>query len=344
MALWQRVRSWIEAKPIERQGDHADPAVDPPPPPQPWARACLASPRVATYRECFLLEPDDDPRTAVLRELGAYYGRSAEDTLQHCIHWEDYSLQEWQQAERSSPDGLRSFFQQCESWSYDLLWDAYLQSTGHSSPLNVAVVDWLAARAPVGTHLDFGSGVGVTSQLFQRLGWSTTLADVSIPLLEFARWRLDRRGIPATYHDLRDAPATGAYDVVTALGSLIHVPDLGRTLADLHAAMTPGGLLFSTFDVRPPSDYNAWHLYEDADSMRWAIERSGFIEATEIAGGAVRVYRRSTAGLADRWRLPARYLQVGPPRQLHNHIRRVTARQLRRTLLHLVARVLPLTA
>jgi 2-polyprenyl-3-methyl-5-hydroxy-6-metoxy-1,4-benzoquinol methylase len=57
----------------------------------------------------------------------------------------------------------------------------------------------------------------VTSQLFAKAGYETTLADVSTSLLDFARYRFSRRGEAARFTDLNDEKLeTGRYDVITA--------------------------------------------------------------------------------------------------------------------------------
>ena len=79
----------------------------------------------------------------------------------------------------------------------------YLQAEGYEFPASVVAAQYLRRReVKPGTHLDYGSGVGVTGQLFASLGYETALGDVSTSLLEFARYRLERRGQAATYLDL----------------------------------------------------------------------------------------------------------------------------------------------
>ena len=53
-------------------------------------------------------------------------------------------------------------------------------------------------------HLDFGSGVGVTVSSFNSSATKVTLADLSTTLLDFARFRFERRGEKATFIDLNE--------------------------------------------------------------------------------------------------------------------------------------------
>ena len=235
--------------------DPLDPAVSPPSTVScPAWRAALTSDELQRFRDALRLPPDSDVRAGVLDDLSSYFGISSDECVERCIHWEESSVTEWFERTRQTPGGLLDFYRSTQSWAFDLLWFAYLQVEGYGFPASVIAARDLRHRHVVpGTHLDFGSGVGVTSQLFAALGYETHLGDVSTSLLEFARFRLDRRGQAATYLDLaaRELEAE-RYDVVTAIDTLAHVPDLAGTACRLHTALRPGGWLFANVDVRAP--------------------------------------------------------------------------------------------
>lgn len=310
------LREKLLVEPPLRQGAHADPEspAAAPPPDEDWRRELMATEAMAHFRTALADPAFGGMRETVLGELGTYWQRDPTEVLDRCLNWEDYSVEEWKVAERDTPEGLLAFYQQCESWTYDLLWNDYLRAVGFSLPASVAAADWLTGRVPVGRHLDFGSGAGTTSQMFAGLGWRTSLGDVSMVLLDFARWRLDRHGTEASYFDLRQPLPVAAFDAVTAVDTLILVPDALASARELHAAMRPGGYLFADFDVRPPSEHNAWHLYDQAHALRWALYRAGFTEVDRVAGGITICYRRdSTTGLRRRWLLAGAWFRLGPP-------------------------------
>ena len=188
-------------------------------------------------------------------------------------------------------------------------------------------------------HLDFGSGVGVTSQLFARAGYQTTLADVSTSLLDFARYRLSRRGEAARFIDLNDDKLkAGRYDVITALDTLVHVPDLADVVATLHGALRPGGWLVTNFDVRPPSPENAWHLYDDDLDFRAVLHRTGFVPSGRF-GGYVTYRRVDPSGLSWQLRvLVDRLVLASRPRRVIRRHRRRLALALRRKIDQLATR------
>jgi SAM-dependent methyltransferase len=175
--------------------------------------------------------------------------------------------------------------------------------------------------------LDLGSGVGVTAQLFSSLGYDVTLADVSSPLLTFAQWRLEQRGVKADYIQLPAEFPDASYDLITALDVMAHVPDVAETARRLHRSLRRGGLFVANFDVRRRSRRNAWHLYEDDLPLRWAVQKAGFTPVTLI-DGILWIYRAdSPTGLAWRLRTALAWVRLAsPPARGLRQIRRAFAR------------------
>lgn len=289
---------------------HPDPATSPVPEDFPaWHAALLGSASMAAFASVLRTDAQPDHRECVLSELEEYWHRDRAETLQRCLNWEQYSVAEWKSADRDSPEGLLAFYQQCESWAYDLLWYDMLRAKGLAIPTPVAIMDWLAARNVTGRHLDFGSGVGTTGMAFACLGWDSTLGDISEPLLNFASWRAEQHGVAVGRLDLRDPLPVGAYDVVTAVDAFAHVPNPAEVARALHAALLPGGYLFTDFDIREPSDSSAWHLHDNPYGLMRALLDAGFDPVDRLADGVVHVYRRREPGvprtlrraLADAW-------------------------------------------
>lgn len=287
---------------VEKQGAHPDP-LDPalaPPDPATWGplqRSAWNSPSMQSLRAALAAPGRGSTRDGVLDDLSNRYGYSRDECVRLCVHWEEWSVREWQAATRDTPESLADFYRSTKSWSFDLLWYAYLQVEGHAYPVAPAV----AANAPKGPgrHLDFGSGVGTTSQIFRALDYETELADISSSLLEFAHFRHTRRGMLARYIDLnQESLEPGRYDVITAIDTLVHVPDVAETVRVLHRALKPGGLLFANFDVRPPSPENAWHLYSNDLPLRFILQRTGFEPEASLDGMITRYRRVEPNGIA----------------------------------------------
>jgi len=273
-----------------------------------------------------------DVRAAVLDDLSSYSGLTPDQCVERCRNWESWSVEEWFAADRSDIDGLTNFYRTTESWAFDLLWYAYLQPAGCGYPASVLALRAVAGQGHGRAHLDFGSGVGVTSQLFARAGYETTLADVSTSLLDFARYRLSRRGEAARFIDLNDEKLeTGRYDVITALDTLTHIPDLADVAASLHGALRPGGRLVTNFDVRPPSPENAPFLYEDDLDLRAVLHSAGFVPSGRF-GGYMTYRRVDPSDTSQQLRvLFDRLVLTSRPRRVVRRQRRRLAVALRRT-------------
>ena len=282
------------------------------------------SPSMRAFRSALDPLAAPDARTAVLGELSTYWKRDLEDTLDRCINWQDYSISEWKAADRRTAAGVEDFYQHCESWAYALLWYDYLRSAGYGVPAVVAVSEWLRARDVTGSHLDFGSGTGSASIMFHTLGWQSAMAEISMPLLEFARCRVALRGLPIKGYDTRVALPANTYDVVTAIDTFAHVTDVHGAAAALYAAMRPDGYLFANFDVREASDYNVWHLYDQEYRLHWNVRRAGFRQVDLLADGCTLVYQRmDKSSAAFRKQLLADTLRYGPPSEIYWRTRRL---------------------
>jgi 2-polyprenyl-3-methyl-5-hydroxy-6-metoxy-1,4-benzoquinol methylase len=278
------------------QGLHIDPESEREPDPNTWhrdQRDAFTDFRMQRLREC--IELDADCRSSVLGELAAYHSEDQKIAYQKCIHWEEFSVQEWASADRSTTLGLQKFYDSVESWKYDLAWYAYLQTTGHAFPQAIAVLRFLEAHDVSGTLLDFGSGIGLNAQFFKRSSFDVTIADVSRPLLTYAAWRLKRHGDAISIIDLNSTELpTAAFDVVTAFDVLVHVPDFDLTARQLHATLKPNGWLFANFDTRAHHEASSWHLHNNEFDLDRRLKRAGFVKR-HVIGGFLACYQRVDA-------------------------------------------------
>lgn len=300
MTIADRLHDLVRRASTHEPARHTDPASPEASPPDRsgWATADLQA-LTSSEMELFtknLRFDHADVRTSVLDELSVYHGISADEALRRCRDWEAISVQEWQVEDRHTGEGLLRFYRTMQSWSFDLLWYAYLQSEGYELPTSVTALRWLHRNTSGRRHLDFGSGCGATAQLFAESGWESTLGDVSCTLLDFSRFRLERRGQEVRYLDLTEQPLpVEGYDVITAIDTLAHVPDIAVTARQLHAALAPGGLLLANIDARPAAPENAWHLHDDEHSARYHLQNAGFLP---VGHASIPIYRKVEPGTA----------------------------------------------
>src|SRR5215472_5081923 len=101
--------------------------------------------------------------------------------------------------------------------------------------------------------LDLGCGLGDdTFKIAERVGasGSVTGVDVSTSMIDEARRRAEKRGLPVDF-EVGDSQAlrfdSGTFDGVRAERMLMHVPDAERAIAEMSRVLAPGGRL-SVFD------------------------------------------------------------------------------------------------
>lgn len=312
-----------------KQGAHPDPLApgyEPPAPetlPDQW-REALASPEMAVYRDTLLVPGQPSIRASILDDLSTYYHLDPDECVRRCVHWEQWSVEEWRERPRDSSDGLTDFYNTTESWSFDHIWAAYLQAEGAVYPASVVAARTIPRVSRSLRCLDFGSGVGDMAHLLGALGHEIDLADVSKTLLAFSKYRLERRGQQAGYIDLNDTVLEpNRYDVVIAKDVLAHVPDFDATVSMIHRSLRPGGLLLTNFDTRPASPENAWHLYDDDIPLRRTLQDIGFVQLENLSSRLFVFRRVRPVGLPHLVRRARNAVVLGPLRRTYRDSRGV---------------------
>ncbi len=165
----------------------------------------------------------------------------------------------------------------------------------------------IRATAPF-TILDFGCGPGRDLKVFRELGHTAIGLDGTPEFVAMARadsgcevWQQDflKLELPAVY-----------FDGIFANASLFHVPsqELPRVLRELHAALKPGGVLFSS-NPRGGNE-EGWNggrygAYYDFESWERYLKAAGF-EALEHYYRPTGLPRDQQPWLATVWRtMPA---------------------------------------
>ena len=245
---------------------------------------------IEVWRHSLTQDDHSDPTDVVVAELSAYFQMQPDEVRERCINWKKYSVAEWSAKDRTTTEGLLDFYQTQVSWIFDTMWYHAKQYHATNFPESVAIAEALPSGF-IGDHLDFGAGPGSTSLFFAELGWRTSLADISTTMLDFAKWRFACHHVPAAFYELpAQTLPTGAFDLITALDVMAHVPNPSETLHTLHRALKPGGYLIFNIDSRPRSATTAWHLYDDQYPILRQVRRVGFCRQPKIS--FLHVYRK----------------------------------------------------
>ena len=152
------------------------------------------------------------------------------------------------------PDEIAKFEKLAARW-----WD----TNSEFRPLheiNPLRLDWIDARAPLAGKavLDVGCGGGILAEAMAARGARVTGIDLGEAPLAVARLHLKESGQKVEYkkiaaEDLARAQP-GAFDIVTCMEMLEHVPDPASIVAACAQLVKPGGqLFFSTLNRSPKS-------------------------------------------------------------------------------------------
>lgn len=144
---------------------------------------------------------------------------------------------------------------------FDELAHRWWDPEGEFRPLheiNPLRLDYVERRAPLADArvLDVGCGGGILAESMARRGARVTGIDMARAPLEVARMHLLESGLEVDYRQVpveelaREMP--GAFDVVTCMEMLEHVPDPTSVIRACAQLVRPGGdVFFSTINRNP---------------------------------------------------------------------------------------------
>jgi SAM-dependent methyltransferase len=143
--------------------------------------------------------------------------------------------------------------------------------------------------------LNAGAGAGSLTFKMIDAGFQVTSVDASAPFCDWVRAGLQERGVaegnPVICSELGSGTLTlepGSFDAVVCAEVLEHLDDDAAALAELAAALKPGGLLLVTVPANPYrydwTDRWAGHRRRyTVEQLRLRIERAGFRDV-EVKG------------------------------------------------------------
>ena len=190
---------------------------------------------------------------------------------------------------------------------YEQTAEAFWQGTrDHDVSQNIAALLGAIEAAPPLELLDFGCGPGRDLKTFTDLGHRATGVEGAARLAAMARSHSGCEVLAQNFLalDLPDA----RFDGVFANAVLFHVPSqaLPRVLAQLHATLKPGGVLFTS---NPRGDgQEGWKgerygAYHDWPAWRRYLLAAGFVELSHYYRPAGLPIERQP-WLASVWRTP----------------------------------------
>ncbi|MFN0110847.1 MAG: class I SAM-dependent methyltransferase [Blastocatellia bacterium] len=256
---------------------------------------------ITAWREALLLPDETDLIESSLRELAEFYGISREQALRQCESALADSKREWESAQRNTSDQIKNFYRSTRSYVFEHVW--WHATDVATNAVNLELLNY-AQSLNAKRYLDFGSGVGSNAILFAQQGFQVTLADISPAMLEFASWRLRRRGIEAELIDLNQSQlADNYFDFVTAVDVFEHLPEPEKELRQINRTMRVGGELVFNCQVGEDDD-RPMHVLKSDRQVQQALRGCGFRQVESAAlrqFGFSAAQRSQQSSLANRW-------------------------------------------
>ena len=189
----------------------------------------------------------------------------------------------------------------------------------HDVSQNITALLQAIAAPPPYVLLDFGCGPGRDLKTFKALGHDATGLEGAPQLAAMARANSGCEVLEQSFLAL-DLPSSH-FDGVFANAVLFHVPsrELPHVLSELHTALKPGGVLFSS---NPRGDgqegwngdrYGVFHSWE---AWRDFVTTAGFVELSRYYR-PTGVPREQQPWLASVWRKPMAIGKMSRPRLRH---------------------------
>jgi 2-polyprenyl-6-hydroxyphenyl methylase / 3-demethylubiquinone-9 3-methyltransferase len=159
--------------------------------------------------------------------------------------------------------GSASNADRVEIGKFDAIAHRFWDPDGQFRPLhliNPVRTAYVAARCQIkgARVLDIGCGGGLLCESLEALGARVTGIDLAPGMLETARLHAAERGVAIDYRlleaDALGRAEPGAFDVVTCMEMVEHVPDPAGIMAAIGALLRPGGAaVLSTLNRTPKS-------------------------------------------------------------------------------------------
>jgi 2-polyprenyl-6-hydroxyphenyl methylase/3-demethylubiquinone-9 3-methyltransferase len=160
----------------------------------------------------------------------------------------------------------RANVDRAETAKFDRLAASWWDADGESRPLhdlNPVRFGYIAERVSLkgARALDVGCGGGLLSEALARAGAQVTAIDLAPAVLDVARLHLHESGLSVDYREVAvetlAAQMPGAFDVVTCMEMLEHVPEPASVIRACATLLKPGGKLFLSTLNRTPLAFGA---------------------------------------------------------------------------------------
>jgi len=182
----------------------------------------------------------------VIQEISDYFEISRNDAIRRILNGPNIARDEWLLANPITAEQMIQAYGNSEGYIYDLTWFNNFSSYEFAFRRRIGEECKEAKR-----FLDYGGGIGSMSiHISQSTKGQCELVHYDVPgkCYSYAKWRLERRGIHASFIEADDDhdPLHGSFDAITCLEVLEHVADPVLHAKRIVRHLKPNGQLFVT--------------------------------------------------------------------------------------------------
>ena len=207
------------------------------------------------WSEGICFDPRKDIATNFLDELEVYSKLPRYKVEQLFYHGIKEFAKEWEEKCQNHSADEATFYNESLTQIFFVMYHNAMRIENNSPLLYVYASDWVK-RLKLTTYLDYGTGTGSGAMFFARQGIKTTAADISSQMLDFTKWRFEKRGLSATYLDLKqNTLPKKAFDLITCFHVLQIVEDPVALMRQMRDALTEKGILVVNGALRKDPEY-----------------------------------------------------------------------------------------
>lgn len=202
---------------------------------------------ITDYRKKWIegvsLDTAKDLAANAVDELEAYAKLPRSEVERLLYHGVEEFAREWNEKYRDLPDARSRFYDESMTQIFFVMQNNALRSDLSSPYLYVYAAEW-AKELGTKTYADYGCGTGSGAFFFARQGIKTTCADISARMLDFVKWRFQRRGLKADFLNIKERPLPkNSFDMITCFHVLQHLEDPVAKVRELRGCLTENGIL-----------------------------------------------------------------------------------------------------
>lgn len=196
----------------------------------------------------------------IVEEIQEYLGWDLSLVMEFLSKGTAMLAEEWNNRNPQTPDDIINFYKETENYIFDLA--AWHRKPGRIYQ-TVSAIN-ICKQNRIRKVLDFGCGIGQDGILFANSGFDVTLSDLPGRTFDFAKWRVERRGLIIKLVNSNELKEK--YECILCFDVLEHVWEPKEIIKYLHGHLLDNGILLVTAHFYY-SEIHPMHLRQNVKYM-----------------------------------------------------------------------------